>query len=124
MMILLLSMMMIQCKKKNTISPAPCPDVKTLEGRYVGSNVWQHDTIIITFKGMNSNCKSLYTIKNFASAYNQSVSQCTYIPVADYEIVDNIITATHSTISPTVPTVIAITIWACSNNAINYNKLN
>jgi hypothetical protein len=122
MMILILSIMMIQCKKTTT-NPIPCSDVKTLEGKYVGRNSWQKDTITITFVNMSSDCKSIYTISNFVNGYNQTADagNCSRLTKGDYQIVGTIIITTNSRISLSYN---SLAIWGCLNNILTYNKIN
>ena len=123
---------MIQCKKKNNtspIQPSICQENRHFEGKYVGTDTWQHDTIEIIFNKMSPDCRRMMTIKRFSKVYNLTVSNCNMITNQDYDIVDNKIIITNSPIQDNVWSSNGIvndndiTIYGCNNQPINFKKI-
>lgn len=131
MIISIASMMIITiigCKKKKSHQEAPiCQENRHFEGKYVGTNAWQKDTIQIIFNNMNENCLKVMTIRGFGKSYNRG--GCNQIADKDYEIIGNKITATNSDILDNVWSANGITndndisIIACNGGSFNYKKI-
>jgi len=74
-MMMLISIAIISCKKTQNpitpVTPSPCNEDKSFEGLYCGvsytptfgQSTSNLDTVQIVFTGMNSDCKSTYTLK-------------------------------------------------------------
>lgn len=125
------------CKKTKssatTSTIAPCTENKHFEGTYICTNNvigLQGDTIKIIFNNMNSNCKSVMTIKGYAIVYNYTAASCSPLINQDYQIIDNIITSSNSIIYDNVLQLNAttnvqdISIMACNGNSLNFKKIN
>lgn len=111
-----------------------CNEDTHFQGKYVGNNIWQHDTIEIIFNYTNSDCKSVYTVKGFAKPYNHvtGTNACNSIANTTHEMIGNIITICNAKIVDNVWSNNGITndndisfyTLNCNNNQINFKKIN